>query len=332
MRNEEFWIDVLDQFGTLTGQFQPELGGKIQATSTNMIVRSLTGLFLGPTDTLVRGQLIRPMISINGGVGQSLGVFRPTLGARHQTDLGVLTEVNGHDLGYRILKGMHTAFGVNAGDSIAAAIVFLMARIGINVSIVDRGDIAGTYLAWPPGSPNSDALDALMRLVSLVARMDRSGTLNARNLPYIGVDVPVKSWQAGEASELAPDAVEVFDEYDTPNLWWVMSVTGTTVLAGKYELADDHPDSFMSTREHNATTMQVTGLTTTAECEQRARDEAQRDPSVHDTVELSCDIDPTLEPLDVVTYKSGGWLIDSFGIEMKPGAQMHVRLRSSLVV
>lgn len=330
MRTEEFWIDKLDQYGNITGQFQPALGGQITAAAGKSIVRSLTGLILLPGETLPTNTRLRPVISIDGTETQ-LATFLPTLAARKQTDLGELTEINGHDLGFLLGQTLHTAYGVTLGASIVTAATDLVVLAGISdVTIPPLATTAGSYLAWPPGAPITDALDALMRLLGLTAAVDRTGTLVARNIPYIGVDAPVKSWQAGEASEMYPDAIELDDVWNIPNTWWVVSSTGQTPLAGKFELPDAHPMSFVSRGFRNTVVMQVAGLTSTAECEQRARDEAQRAAHVHNTVELTCALAPTLEPWDVVTYKDTDWIVESFTINLQVGAPMKVRLRESL--
>ena len=334
-RRESFRLELLDANHETVGELHPQHGAEVTVQSGATVGRTLTGLVLDGADVDLFDPLthrLRPWMTVDG-VSHSLGVFVPTISARHRTRLGDVLDVQGHDQGYRLAQTLDAAFGVDKGDTITDALNDLAVLAGVvSTDIVETDTTLGTWLAWPPGSRVADAMAALCRLDGRTTPwFDAAGTMRIGHLPYVGADRPAKVWEQGTASEIGDDAVEVDDQWNRATEWCVIGKSADANLAGRYRLPDSHPLSEAARGYRVVRTIDVPGVSTTAQCRDRARDAAQRDSRVHRSIDLSVQPDPALEQHDICTYRDRDYLLASFTIPLSVGAASRVTLRESLI-
>lgn len=335
-RRESFSVELLDINNQPVGyEVDPGDGASITVQSGQPIGRTLTGVVLRGND-LAGFDIYRHRLRVwmtRDGVTDPLGIFIPTTPVYHRSDEGDALDIQLHDQGYLLTQTLRVAYGAVKGQLVIDAIRGLAILAGVpSPEIADIPAVLGNYLAWPPGTPIDSAMATLCVVGGLTTPwFTAAGQMRVDPLPYVGADEPAKTWHVGTASEIAGPATESYDQWNRATEWLVISKADVGNFAGRYRLPDSHPRSEANGALPLCRVVDLPGLASPAECRDRARDVAQRDPRVHRTISLGVRTDPTLEQNTVATYGDADYLLTDFTIPIKVGADTSLTLRESLV-
>lgn len=340
-RTEEFFFDLVDTDLNPIGALHPETGAVITCRSGQPIGRTIGNLVIPPDeldDLNPATDRVRAWTVVNG-TPYSLGVYAVSVDTEHESEWGSPRECQLADLG-SLLTGLDgttdNAFGVRAGTPIRVPIVQLLEQFGIyNHNVVDTGLVAGNHLAWAPTNAPRPILEALCKIVGLAPPwLDLNGVAQVGFLPYIGVE-PAWVFDWGTRGSITSDGVQrVTDRFAKPTKWRVMSKTSSgAVVSGSFTLPDSHEQSRAARGLLNERVVgvELPGLTTSAQCADRARDLAQREVRVATTEQWSGAKIPTLELNDVVTVAGNDRLLDGWTYPMEDGRDSEYTARDSLV-
>lgn len=339
-RSEEYFFELVDDDLDPVGAIHPETGATITCRSGQPVGRTIGDLVIPPdelNDLNPAVDRVRAWTVVNGDP-YSLGVYAVTVDTEHESDRGSPRECQLADLG-SLLTGLDgtldNAFGVRAGTPIRVPIVSLLEQFGIyNHNVIDTGLTAGNHLAWAPTNNARTVLSSLCKIVGLTSPwLDLNGVAQVGFLPYVGVE-PAWVFDWGTRGSITSDGIQrVTDRFAKPTKWRVMSKTTTGAdVGGVFVLPDSHPQSRASRGLLNERVVHVElpGLTTSAQCAERARDLAQREVQVSTTEQWSGAKIPTLELNDVVTVAGNDRLLDTWTYPMEPGADSDYTARDSL--
>ena len=352
VRLEQFRFQLVDEAGGEISYLHPNPGGQITAKSLALIARTLTGLVVAPGKHGDIDPMRPPRIRISAvfdGDEEDLGTFHLSKIVEHDRADGVYLEIHGYDRCALLLQCLRVALNVTKDTKATVGLEQALITAGLYDFHIDASNVVTRrHLAWAPGFRFIEPFDLLAESdpvpapVSDLCRLagfatpfvDRHDVGWVKRLPYLGAENPAVEWAPGEATTLRGGTTHTTDLGATvPTRWRVLSMVSDAVIDGVFELADSHPQSAdargLTTGYER--TLTIPGLTSSALCRARARDEAQRNPAVHETRRIQAATDPTLEVNTVGRYKRRDWLIAGFTVPLAVGAPQDIDLRDSIV-
>jgi hypothetical protein len=303
----------------------------ITGSSNARIARTLTGLTLRDSDARRLSWVtdrIQPWMLIDG-VPYVLGTFAFTEPRAQRSALGTVWEVSAHDLGFLFEQTWERTYGVPRGTGVITTFRSLFLALGVPVDVDTNLQelITSEPLAWPVGSPISTTTDDLARKLSAATPwFNRYARAQVKRLPYAQFGRPDVTFP----KPVDGTVVEGNDLWNKANTWICTSRGEVASVAGRWDLPDDHPMSYVKRRYRHVRTVDEPGLGTVEACIARARDEAQRDLSVHETVQFDTISRPDLEPNQIALYAGTRLLLEGWRHPLDPGAYTTVNLRESL--
>jgi hypothetical protein len=333
---ETFAFELVDDLHNSICELHPLLGAEIHCSTGAPIGRTIPALMIHPDEVDlidVWTHRIRVWMNVDG-VDYSLGIFIPTADTPHESDAGTWLELQLHDQGFLLTENLTTAYGVTSGTLITDALEDLLEMAGVaDADLTASSTTAGAHLAWQAGLQIADPAASLAKRCGYTRPwFDRHGNPKVTPLPYVGIDAPVASFQPGTESTVSSEGVqETRDRWSIPTEWRVQSSGQVVDYAGVYELPASHPLSqAVTNRRTRQKIVEIPGLTSDADAQARAKDEAQRESRVHRTRTFVADKNPELDQYDVVTVEELDMLLAEWVLPLTAGAKMSVIARESL--
>jgi hypothetical protein len=327
-RQLTFAWNILDRYGNVIGQINPDNGQSVPSVSVNTgqaVMRQLDGLILTPSDSAALNPLtdrVQPVLVLPTGGTYSLGVFLfsavswsyPTWGAYYSGSM--------QDRSVELQADIGSAYNLPVGDEVFTHMQALAGRSALTGWNIDpTGALIGSATSYTADTPILTILNDLAVMAGMYpVFVDNNGNPRLLNVGDANPNTPL----------VYSEGVNIFADTLTrssgligaPNRWIVEDATGQNqTLLGIYDLPPEAPNSFAQLGYYVTASSSVSGLNTQDQVNAAAKALAVRE-NVYGTWSWSGPPDPRHDTFDDILLNGDTVTEISWTMQLSEGTPM----------